>query len=59
MTGEARTYVFKDLNAVVNGEEAPKETEASKARHENPQPVLRRRWRQEVPDALRDRHRQP
>lgn len=59
MPGEVRVYRFNDLNAVASGDESPEETEASAKQNENPQPVLRRRWRQENPDALRDRQRQP
>lgn len=40
------TYVFKDINAVVDGEETPKETAKSREAREKPATVLRRRWRQ-------------
>lgn len=41
MTGESKVYIYKDINAVVAGEETP---EAIPQRVKPP--VLRRRWRQ-------------
>ena len=54
MRGESKVYVFKDLNALVAGEEEAKEIAIKK-----PEPVLRRLWRKREADAHPDQRPSP